>query len=153
MSVITEDELLIGYQSSKQVKERSETIGEPIPIVYIPRKPHPIGVLNYLLISFVDDPIKSGKKRPEILDLQPHIKSGDTSLIEITSNLLNRWTLPDRPHFIGESAFGSLDAIQAIADWGDDQHLRGKRLFNQRFGRSFPLTAYQKHSDWLIIEI
>ena len=118
VSVITEDELLIGYQSSKQVKERSETIGEPIPIVYMPRKPHPIGLLNYLLVTYVDDPIKIGKKRPYILDLQPHIQSGDTSLIEITSNFLNRWTLPDRPHFIGDSAFGSLDAIQAIADWG-----------------------------------
>jgi len=43
------DEQLVGYQPSPQVKKRAEQQGYPIPVVYIPRKPNPNGLLMYLV--------------------------------------------------------------------------------------------------------
>jgi hypothetical protein len=49
VKLIAFDEQLIGYQPSAMVKKKAETMGCPIPVVYIPHKPH----LNRLLVYHV----------------------------------------------------------------------------------------------------
>ena len=53
------DEHMNNYQPKREVKNKAEEIGEPIPVQYIPRKPHPnsILVLEYLLASYVVNPL------------------------------------------------------------------------------------------------
>lgn len=41
------DESMIGYQPGKQAKEAASAQGKPIPTRFIPRKPHPNGLLLY----------------------------------------------------------------------------------------------------------
>jgi hypothetical protein len=41
------DESVLAYQPSKKAKEMADTNGEPIPVVYIPRKSHPNGLEKF----------------------------------------------------------------------------------------------------------
>jgi hypothetical protein len=45
------DEGLFPYQPAKETKAKAEALGEPIPTMYIPRKPHPNGLLVYMVSS------------------------------------------------------------------------------------------------------
>ncbi len=45
--------------------------GEPIPVMFIPRKPHPNGLLVYLAAT----PVQLGDRRvPFITDVMPHVR-------------------------------------------------------------------------------
>jgi len=48
------------YQPSHEMKEKAVINGEPIPVIYIPRKPHPNGLLAYISATFLPHP--GGKK-------------------------------------------------------------------------------------------
>ena len=69
------DESLIGYEPKKQSKEKAETMGEPIPVVFIPRKPHPNGLLIYQATTFILDPV-TNSHLPFIIDLLHHLCQG-----------------------------------------------------------------------------
>ncbi len=71
------DESLMEYQPSATVKEAMEKIGEPIPVAFIQRKPHPNGLLAYILSSFVVHPKDPSKKLPFIVDYLPHLRVDD----------------------------------------------------------------------------
>ena len=43
--MITIDETMIEYQPSSIVKENAGNNEEPIPVLFIPRKPHPNGLV------------------------------------------------------------------------------------------------------------
>lgn len=45
------DEQVVGYQPSAKTKNKAEQAGHPIPVVYIPRKPHPNGLLFYVVCN------------------------------------------------------------------------------------------------------
>lgn len=49
MEVITFDEQVVGYQPAPETKKKAEAMGYPIPVVFIPRKPHPNGLLFYIV--------------------------------------------------------------------------------------------------------
>jgi hypothetical protein len=53
VSLVTVDETLVAYQPSPKKKQQAESLGEPIPVIYIPRKPHPNGLEAFLLVSYV----------------------------------------------------------------------------------------------------
>lgn len=55
VTLATIDEQVIGYQPSAEAKAKAEAEGEPIPVVFIPRKPHANGLLNYLVNIFVSN--------------------------------------------------------------------------------------------------
>src|SRR5262245_45233855 len=57
--LITIDEHINAYQPSAIVKSKALENGEPVPVVYIPRKPHPNGLLEYLTVTFVKHPVRS----------------------------------------------------------------------------------------------
>ena len=44
VSIIAIDEAVLAYEPSSDVKSKNEDFGEPIPVVYIKRKPHPNGL-------------------------------------------------------------------------------------------------------------
>jgi hypothetical protein len=52
VSLVAVDETLVSYQPFPK-KQQAESLGEPIPVVYIPRKPHPNGLEAFLLASYV----------------------------------------------------------------------------------------------------
>ena len=61
ISVIAIDEAVLAYQPSSQVKEKAKMNGEPIPVVFIPRKPHPNGLEIFLSVTYIDNPIDNKK--------------------------------------------------------------------------------------------
>jgi len=48
VSIVAIDESVIAYQPSHEAKMQAEKDGAPIPVVYIPRKPHPNGLECFL---------------------------------------------------------------------------------------------------------
>ena len=71
--------MINSYQPSAEVKKIYMTKGEPIPVVYIPRKPHPNGLLNYLSATFIKHPRKINRILPFILIVKPHLKERDSA--------------------------------------------------------------------------
>src|SRR5690606_26528256 len=100
------DEAVIAFQPSSATKIKAEAEGEPIPVVFIPRKPHPNGLLLYAAVTMVDNPIKKGGVLPFVLDMLPHLTSGDFSPAEAVETFIQQWIHPEKPHIIGDSAFG-----------------------------------------------
>jgi hypothetical protein len=115
---VTVDESLIGYQPSRPVKDKAEKQGEPIPVAYIPRKPHPNGLLGYLLLTPVDHPGKPRKGLPYILDILPHVSIGDSAPQDVVRKFMERWTWAEKPHIVSDAAFGSATLLDDIEKWG-----------------------------------
>lgn len=90
MDILAIDEALISYQPSKIVKDKAELAGEPIPLAYIPRKPHPNGLLFYLGVTFIDHPVQENSILPFVVDLLPHLKVGDISPIKAVEKIMQR---------------------------------------------------------------
>lgn len=111
------DESLIGYQPSEEVKKRNENQGHPIPVSYIPRKPHSNGLLNYILTTTVEHPMNE-KGLPYILDILPHLQQGDCSPHLALKKFLDRWCKTEKPHIFADSAFGSLTTMELVENWG-----------------------------------
>jgi hypothetical protein len=63
---------------------------ELIPIVYIPRKPHPNGFLLYLIVSFIHHPHKQNSVIPVIIDIIPHLQVGDVCASKAVQDTMNR---------------------------------------------------------------
>ncbi len=82
----TFDELVMEYQPSAEVKAEAEQKGEPIPVTFIQRKPHPNGLLAYILATFLSHPKNPASKLPFIVDYFPHLKVDDIH----TGNLLEK---------------------------------------------------------------
>lgn len=133
VSTVTIDEHINGYQPSHKTKEKAVERGEPIPVVYIPRKPHPNGLLIYLMCSYVDHPQQNNKRLPFVIDIEPHLKVGDVSPEQTVRTFMNRYIFYSycehlycyrypghwvKPHIVGDSAFGSFNMIQEIENWG-----------------------------------
>jgi hypothetical protein len=118
VSLITIDESVIGYQPSARVKRVAEASGEPIPVVFIPRKPHPNGLLLYQAVTYVASPISRTQVLPYIVDILPHLEQGDYSPAGAFVAFLSRWSKPTRPHFVADAAFGSLELVKKISEWG-----------------------------------
>lgn len=66
----------------------------------------------------MESPITPGKKLPYILDIIPHIQVGDSAPLEQFKKMMKKWNLEDRPHIIADAAFGNLDILEDISEWG-----------------------------------
>lgn len=77
------DEALIGYQPSAKTKTKATQDGVPIPVQHIPRKPHPNGLLVYLMCSWIANPGAADtsylNKLPYVLGFHPHLKVADAA--------------------------------------------------------------------------
>jgi hypothetical protein len=99
--------------------------------VYIPRKPHPNGLLVYLLVTCIEHPIKSDHVLPFIIGIKPHLWQGDSApqdaiqtfmkqyVIYYESFLyMGRWTHNKKSFIVADSAFGLLQLLKEIDEWG-----------------------------------
>eukprot|EP01105_Mastigella_eilhardi_P014704 TRINITY_DN3345_c0_g1_i2.p1 TRINITY_DN3345_c0_g1~~TRINITY_DN3345_c0_g1_i2.p1 ORF type:complete len:434 (+),score=59.09 TRINITY_DN3345_c0_g1_i2:763-2064(+) len=113
--VATFDELLFGYQPSADTKLDAERAGEPIPVVFIQRKPHPNGLLIYLLATCVKNSLK-GKNVPFVLSIFPHLTAGDIRAQVTFQACVDAWP-HQQLHYIAD-AFGSLKVANHVVDKG-----------------------------------
>lgn len=110
------------YQPSKKKKQEAIKNEEPIPLIYIPRKPHPNGLLSYMMATYFEfDSIRS---LPYILDFQVHLKVGDVSPQTVVSGFINRytiyrliyinfrWKFHNTSHWIMDSGFGNFNLLE-----------------------------------------
>ena len=77
--VVVDEQHMNAYQPKAHIKARAENRGEPIPVTFIQRKPHPNGLLEYLLVTYVQHPARINSVLPYVLDIQPHLQVGDAS--------------------------------------------------------------------------
>ena len=89
IEIVTFDESIIAYQPSSEVKARANQI-EPIPVVYIPRKPHPNGLLLYQGATYIQHPLNPTKKLPYLVETLPHLQVGDIAPIENVKKMKER---------------------------------------------------------------
>lgn len=104
------DETLYEYQPSAETRSEFERNLDPIPVVFIPRKPHQHGLLNYQLVT------RSSRTRlPYVIDFEPKITLEVTPRSAMFS-IVSRWDakLPAL-HLVADSAFSG---ITAVADLG-----------------------------------
>lgn len=78
------------YKPAKTTKEKADQEGEPIPVVYIPRKPHPNGLLEYLFATYVNNPVRSNAILPYVIDILPHLQVGDMNPVGAVIEFLSR---------------------------------------------------------------
>lgn len=87
---------------------------------YIPRKPHPNGLLAYGLAGFVN----IGSERiPFLLDFEPYMLGNEVGPHEAMLRLHSRLRArkPElRPHLVVDSAFGSFERLAEINEAGGD---------------------------------
>lgn len=98
--------------------------------MYIPRKPHPNGLLEYIFATYIENPVKKDSVLPYAIHIMPHLQVGDVNpinaILQFLSTYVNvkniliifRYPLHIKPHIIGDAAFGNLDVIQKIKQWG-----------------------------------
>ena len=119
ISVVVGDEAVAEYQPAAATKKKHEKMGDPIPVIYIPRKPHPNGFLFYLLATFVSDPTGLESTVPYVLDIIPHLSAGDVPPVETIKEFLKRWTgVGAKPVVVLDAGFSSLQLIASIKAWG-----------------------------------
>jgi hypothetical protein len=116
--VCTIDEAVIGYQPSSKTKDKACEEGAPIPTVYMPRKPHPNGLLSHLLCCSIPNPIVANETIPFVLDIIPHLEMHDYSAKEVVEAFMDRWLLEAKPHLVGDAAYGSFETLTKIVNWG-----------------------------------
>jgi hypothetical protein len=124
------DESVIGYQPGSTAKKEAESRGEPIPVVYIPRKPHPNGLEIFLVATSVEHPARQNKGLPFIVDMRPHLTQGDSNPQETFEFFMKRWLHSNKPHWIGDAAFGSFDLLEKVEQWN------GKATFSMSTNNS-----------------
>ena len=109
--------------------------GTVIPVVFIPRKPHPNGFVIYIVAAFIINPLYSSKKResnpswadagkdkmfrnsflPIIVDFMPHLVVGDISPFEAMRKLMKNWSFEGmKPHIVTDSVFGSFPLMEEV---------------------------------------
>jgi len=89
------DESLWEFKPKLKTKQKKEEEKDPIPVVFIPRKPHPF-----------------------VFDIEPHISFPQIAPQMALNNCLSRWHYPYKAHIVADSAFGSLNLLKNISSWG-----------------------------------
>ena len=90
ITVILDDEAMLGYQPSKNKKRLAELLGIPIPVMYMQRKLHLNGLLLYLLACAVEH-ANNANGLPFILDFLPHTVVNDTALDDTIHQFKSKW--------------------------------------------------------------
>jgi hypothetical protein len=91
--IIVIDEGLLGYQPSGKTKAAADRKGEPIPVVYIERKPHPNGLEVWPACSYIVHPSRPNSKVPFIVDFIPKLTVSDTSSPSIVQQIMQRYEI------------------------------------------------------------
>ncbi len=102
------DEIVYEYHPRKATKKKHEMNGDAIPVTYIPRKPHPNGLLNYKLA------FKTAQGRPYVVDFEPYLISVGYSPIDAMAKMIDRWPYQHRLHLICDSAFDNVEVLKKV---------------------------------------
>jgi hypothetical protein len=102
------DEFVMAYQPRKKVKIAAEIQGEPISVVFIPRKPHPNGLEIFLATTPVDHPSSTQEHLPFILDIIPHLKYGDNAPTDIVRSFMKNWIADTKPEILADLVLNLL---------------------------------------------
>jgi hypothetical protein len=111
------DEFVMAYQPRKEVKA-AEVQGQPIPVVFIPRKPHPNGLEIFLATTPADHPSSTQEHLPFTLDIIPHLKYGDNAPTDVFRSFMKNWIADTKPEILADSVFGSIKLLKHIENWG-----------------------------------
>lgn len=108
------DETIYQYEPCFKTKDAHQLSRDPIPLAYIPRKPHPNGLLDYKLAC------KSAKTGlPYVIDFQPYLTPYQIDSPRASmAKLCDRWPYATKPHITADSAFGSVDVINQLGEKG-----------------------------------
>jgi len=109
------DETVYAYHVSKEIKQRAEQDQDPIPVVFIPRKPHPNGLMSYKLSTI----LPGGK--PYTLVLIPHYsipQISPTCALNEAITQFKKFHPNNVLHVIADSAFGSFPQLQKMEEDG-----------------------------------
>ena len=119
-SIAVIDESLYEYYVRNEVRHRLEKENkDPVPQVYIPKKPRPNGLLNYVIAIAFRNPIKSNSIHPFIVGMYPHlIASSAPKHFDVVRYFMDNWSFEKRPHIVADSAFGSFQLLDDIKRWG-----------------------------------
>jgi hypothetical protein len=90
IDILIIDECTISYKPTTIIKHTANQNGEPIPLVYIPRKPHPNGLFLYLGVLYIPHPTEENSVLPFIIDIIPHLKVNDISPTEAVKQMIQR---------------------------------------------------------------
>ena len=93
ISITVIDEHINAYAPTAAIKKKAELNGKPIPVVFIPCKPHPNGLMKYLMVTALSNPSKINGAVPIILDMIPHIKVGDSAPQDAVRSFMNRYLI------------------------------------------------------------
>ena len=116
MKQVTGDEGVIAYQPCKAVKNNTKKKGEPIPVVYMPRKPHPNGLLFMLLMTFVKH---GGHHLPYLLDILPHLVAQDCNPPDVIHQFVARYPeVEPPPHLVTDAAFPTPELLDFLTEYG-----------------------------------
>ena len=120
---MTIDECVIGYKPRKEIIKKCKNQFDEIPLVYIPRKPHPNGLLIYLSSTEIFIPCKKNKV-PFVLNIFPNLNNGfnispSTYILKIINDFPKDMK---KPVLICDAAFGSIDLGLRIIERGGNFH-------------------------------
>jgi hypothetical protein len=128
-SVLSFDESLYSYQPRPETKKKKELeFKEPIPVVYIPRKPHPNGLLNWLCVSK-----STATSLPYVIDMVPHLSFPQVSAQVALKIMIDRWCYDWRPNYVADSICGNFELI----------------MDHKRMGISATFAMSKKDKPWL----
>jgi hypothetical protein len=117
-TIITIDESVIAYAPSAAVKARFAQT-DPIPVVFIPRKPHPNGLECFMACTRVQNPNEAGGTSPFMMAMTPHVTVAPSSNYEIARNIVNSWPRElGNPHWFVDAGFGSEGLVAEAAQSG-----------------------------------
>jgi len=117
-NVITVDESVIGYRPSRNVRDRADLSGNPIPLVYIKRKPHPNGLEIFLGCTYITSPFNR-KGIPFVVLLELHLVVAGQSCDDVVRSMMARWDPKrGRVHWVVDAAFGSADLVKHAMNLG-----------------------------------
>jgi hypothetical protein len=118
--VLAIDEMVIGYAPRKETQLDAEKEGEPIPTVYVPRKPHPNGLECFLACTYVENPGNAAQV-PYVCSIVPHLKANDYTSIGAAEKIVRGW--PEalgKPHYFADAAFGNIRLVSETAGTGSE---------------------------------
>lgn len=114
-SSVANDETIWEYQPDRHTKDYYEyALGDSIPVVFIPGKPHPNGFQCW---KFAVRLPLTGK--PYVIDFEMFLNNNDSiTPTQATVRMLQRWPYRHQPHLTLDARYSSLDFMRELSDMG-----------------------------------
>ena len=85
------DESILAYEPCSSTKDNHEVLGDTIPVTYIPRKPHPNGLLLYGMVTTVKSSIPHQSDIPFCVGFVPYISGRDVCPTKMYKTFSDRY--------------------------------------------------------------